>query len=164
MVQFGRDTESKIWYGRSTFWVVFRRLLAIQWSDFDGGAKIKYYKLRRIRQVNERSRKNRFGFQFWLESFSMASKMFSSHKIWKIWRKYKEFLFESMLSWLGRPCLELPRDTRDYTWLVETRYLFLGEQYYSTAGNNWSRMAKELFVRLGYRNRHTYDFFCGSII
>ena len=26
--------------------------------------------------------------------------------------------------------------TRDYTWLVETRYFFLGEQYYSTASGN----------------------------
>ena len=26
--------------------------------------------------------------------------------------------------------------TRDYTWLVETRYFSLGEQYYSTAGAN----------------------------
>ena len=25
---------------------------------------------------------------------------------------------------------------RDYTWLVETRYFSLGEQYYSTAGDN----------------------------
>ena len=37
-------------------------------------------------------------------------------------------------------------------WLVETRYFSLGEQYYSTAGANWTRMAKQLFVRLGYRN------------
>ena len=29
---------------------VFRRLLAIQRSDFDGGAKINYFKSRRIRQ------------------------------------------------------------------------------------------------------------------
>ena len=37
-------------------------------------------------------------------------------------------------------------------WLVETRYFSLGEQYYSTAGANWTRMAKELFVRSWYRN------------
>ena len=38
-------------------------------------------------------------------------------------------------------------------WLVETRYFSLGEQYYSTAGANWTRMAKQLFVRSCYRNR-----------
>ena len=37
-------------------------------------------------------------------------------------------------------------------WLVETRYFSLGEQFYSTAGVNWTRMAKELFVRSCYRN------------
>ena len=37
-------------------------------------------------------------------------------------------------------------------WLVETRYFSLGEQYYSTAGVNWTRMAKQLFRRSWYRN------------
>ena len=37
-------------------------------------------------------------------------------------------------------------------WLAETRYFSLGEQYYSTAGANWTRMAKELFVRSCYKN------------
>ena len=45
-----------------------------------------------------------------------------------------------------------PRIMSDITWLVETRYFSLGEQYYSTASANWTRMAKELFMRLGYRN------------
>ncbi len=40
----------------------------------------------------------------------------------------------------------------DITWLVETRYFSLGEQYYSTAGANWTRMAKQLFRRSWYRN------------
>ena len=37
-------------------------------------------------------------------------------------------------------------------WLVETRFFSLGEQYYSTASANWTRMAKELFVRSCCRN------------
>ena len=45
-----------------------------------------------------------------------------------------------------------PRVMSDFTWLVETRYFSLGEQYYSTAGANWTRMAKELFLTFGYRN------------
>ena len=45
-----------------------------------------------------------------------------------------------------------PRVMSDITWLVETRYFSLGEQYYSTAGANWTRMAKELFVISWYRN------------
>ena len=40
----------------------------------------------------------------------------------------------------------------DLIWLVETRYLSLGEQYYSTAGANWTRKAKELFMISWYRN------------
>ena len=44
------------------------------------------------------------------------------------------------------------RSTARCKWLVETRYFSLGEQYYSTAGDNWTRMAKQLFRRSCYRN------------
>ena len=40
----------KLICARVTSWVVFRRLLAIQPVDFNGGAKIKYYKSMRIRE------------------------------------------------------------------------------------------------------------------
>ena len=45
--------------------------------------------------------------------------------------------------------------SKSNTWLVETRFISLVEQYYSTAGAKVTRKAKELFVRSGHRNCHS---------
>ena len=51
----------KLMGARVTSWVVFRRLLAIQRSDFDGEHKSNTTSQGASASVNERSMKNRFG-------------------------------------------------------------------------------------------------------
>ena len=94
--------------------------------------------------VNERSRKNRFGFQFWLQSFfhgeqnvQFAQNLKNLKKIQGILIRNNAFVAWAWCRWL----LQVRLNT--YTWLVQTSNIILIVQ----RGAIWARHGIEDLVR-----------------